>query len=53
MPFDSGYVWNNRSAFYKALGDYFRGRGVTSDRKVCELTYRWIRRKGYRLPHDS
>jgi len=40
----------DRSEFFRKLREYFRGRGVTSERKVEKLVWRWVRRKGYRLP---
>jgi hypothetical protein len=49
MPY-WGHNKPNRSYFFREIANYFRGRGITSHRKITELTYRWIRQKGYRLP---
>lgn len=43
----------NRSEFFRKLREYFRGRGITSDRKIEKLVWRWVRRKGYRLPQNA
>lgn len=52
MPFENCYgIKPNRSELYRKLREYFRGRGVTSERKVEKLLWRWIRRNGYRLPN--
>lgn len=53
MPHDPGYIYPNRSDFYRQMKRHFIGRGVTSERKISELTFRWIRQKGHRLPLQS
>ena len=53
MPFDPGYVYKNRSDLFRQLKQHFQKRGVTSERKISELTWRWIRSKGYRAPMTS
>lgn len=51
MGYDSGkYYGPNRSELFRQLKEHFRRRGVTSERKLEELVWRWIRRKGYRPP---
>lgn len=50
MPYDSGYRYPNHSALFRALRVHFRKRGVTNERKIDALVWRWIRQKGHRLP---
>lgn len=51
MPTGFGsYECRNLSPLYAALDVHFRKRGVTSERKRSELSYRWIRQKGERMP---
>lgn len=52
MPYDNGYYYGpDHSEVVRGLEQHFRNRGVVSERKILNLTYRWIKRKGYRLPN--
>lgn len=42
------YHYPNHSGFYTAMRKYFISRGITNERKISELTFRWRRKK--RIP---
>lgn len=52
MPDDPGYVYPNHSELYRQIKRHYRRRGVTSERKLEELTFRWVRQKGKRPPRE-
>ena len=45
-----GYYYPDRSAIHKSIRAHYRKRGVTSERKLDALAFRWIRSNGYRAP---
>jgi hypothetical protein len=50
MMYD-GDGFRDLGPLYRQLNRHFRARGVTSERKIQELTHRWLRQKGERFPN--
>jgi hypothetical protein len=53
MGAEGGYYYPNYSALFRKIRAHYRSRGVTSERKLSDLVFRWIATKGYRAPTSS
>lgn len=50
MGCEGGYYYPNHSALFRQIRAHYRARGVTSEQKLSDLVFRWVRTKGYRPP---